>query len=121
MDVDHACIKVKHIRYHADVLLTLFRLFAVVDFCQTAFTGLTEAVIQIHTGLLHGTAHHIITDIPGAGQEVAEVAGVHSPHSRNGIAFNTRYLHQAANGICVQSPWKMPNRKAEVKMANFLP
>ena len=42
-----------------------------VDFCQSAFAGFPETVIQIDTGFVHGTADHIIADVPGAGEEVA--------------------------------------------------
>lgn len=42
-----------------------------VDLGQTAFAGFTEAVAEIDAGFVHGTAHHIVADIAGAGEEVA--------------------------------------------------
>ena len=65
-----------------------------VDLCQTTLAGLTEPVVQIHTGLMHGTAHHIIADITGTGQEEAQIAGIHGAHGCNGIAFDAGDLHQ---------------------------
>ena len=46
-------------------------LLSCVNFCQTALTGLPETVVQIDTGLVHGTADHIIADVSGAGEEKA--------------------------------------------------
>ena len=42
-----------------------------IDLGQTAFAGLTEAVAEVDAGLVHGTAHHIVADVTGAGEEVA--------------------------------------------------
>ena len=74
-------------------------LFPCIDLCQTAFTGFPEAVVQIDTGLMHGPADHIVADITGAGEEIAEIAGVHGPHGGNGITLDTGNLYQTANGV----------------------
>ena len=42
-----------------------------VEFGKAAFAGFTEAVVQVDTGFLHGTADHVIADVSGAGEEVA--------------------------------------------------
>ena len=66
---------------------------------QAAFAGFPEAVVQVYTGFLHGPAYHIVTDITGTGEEIAEVAGVHSPDSGDGVAFDAGNLHKTADGI----------------------
>ena len=52
---------------------------------------------------MHRAANHIIADVTGAGEEVTQVAGVHSPHSGDGVAFDTGDLHQAADGVTGQT------------------
>ena len=42
-------------------------LFSGVDLSQTTFAGLTEAVVQVNTGLVHSAADHIVADVSGAG------------------------------------------------------
>ena len=56
--------------------VSLFPALAVVELGQTAFAGFTEPMVQVHAGFLHGPANHIIADIPGAGEEIAEIAGI---------------------------------------------
>ena len=73
--------------------------FAVIDLCQTAFAGFAEAVVEIDAGLVHGTADHIVADIPGAGEEIAQVAGVHGPHGSHGVALDAGNLNQTADGV----------------------
>ena len=48
-----------------------YSFFSGVDLCQAAFAGFPETVIQIDAGLVHGTADHVIADVPGAGEEKA--------------------------------------------------
>ena len=70
-----------------------------VELGQTAFAGFAETVVQVDAGLLHGPADHIVADVTGAGEEVAEVAGIHSPDGGNGVALDAGDLHQAADGV----------------------
>ena len=44
---------------------------SVIDLRQAAFAGFPEAVVQVDTGLMHGSTDHVIADIPGAGEEIA--------------------------------------------------
>ena len=50
-------------------------------------------------GFLHGPADHIVADVPGAGEEIAQVACVHGPDSGDGIALDAGNLHQTADGV----------------------
>ena len=81
----------------------LLFLFAVVNLGKTAFAGFPEPVVQVDAGFLHGPADHIIADVTGAGEEIAEIAGVHSPHSGYGVALDTRDLHQSAYRVTSES------------------
>ena len=54
-------------------------LLAIINLRQAAFAGFPEAVVEIDAGLVHSAAYHVIADVPGAGEEIAEVAGVHGP------------------------------------------
>ena len=85
------------------VILSVRLLFTGVDFCQTAFTGFTESVVQIDTGFMHSTANHIIANAPGTGEEVAEVAGVHGAHGGYGVTLNTGDLNKTADRITGQT------------------
>ena len=53
------------------MLLFYIRLAALVELGEAPFAGLPEAVVKVDAGLLHGPAHHVIADVPGAGEEVA--------------------------------------------------
>ena len=44
--------------------------FAVIDFGKTALAGCPEAVAEINACFVHCPAHHIVADIPGAGEEM---------------------------------------------------
>lgn len=66
---------------------------------KASFAGFPEAVIQVDAGFLHGPAHHVVADVPGAGEVVAQVAGIHGPHGGNRIALNARDLYKAADRV----------------------
>jgi len=42
-----------------------------IELGEAALAGFTEAVVQIDARLVHGTADHIVADIPGSGEEIA--------------------------------------------------
>ena len=76
---------------------------AVVELCQAAFAGFAEAVVEVDAGFMHGAADHIIADITGACEEIAEVAGIHGAVGGNGITFDAGNLYQTADGVAGQA------------------
>ncbi len=76
-----------------------FGALSVIELGQSAFAGFPEAVVQVDACLLHGPADHIVAYVSGAGEEVAQVAGVHGPDGGDGVAFDAGDLHQAADGV----------------------
>lgn len=54
---------------------------------------------QVEARLIHGFADHVIADVPGAAEAVAQVAGVHGPHGGDGVALDAGDLDQAADGV----------------------
>ena len=72
---------------------------AVVEAGQAAFGGFFVLVGQVEARLIHGFADHVIADVPGAAEAVAQVAGVHGPHGGDGVAFDAGDLDQAADGV----------------------
>ena len=78
-------------------------LLASVDLGQTALTGFTETVIQVDAGLVHGTADHVIADISGTGQIIAQIACVHSAACGYSVAFDAGNLYQTADGVTSQT------------------
>ena len=84
--------------------------FAVIQLGKTAFAGFLETVIQVYTGFLHGTAHHIIADVAGSGKEITEVAGIHGADGGNRIPLDAGNLHQTADGIAGQTQMALSSR-----------
>ena len=83
--------------------LFTFASFAVVELCQTALAGFTETVVEVDAGFVHGAADHIIADIPGAGEEITEIAGIHGAIRCDCVALDAGNLHQTADGIAGQT------------------
>ena len=75
----------------------------VIELGEAAFAGFAEPVVKVHAGFLHGAANHIIADIPGAGKEIAQIAGIHGPDGGYGITLDAGDLDEAADGIAGQS------------------
>ena len=88
-------------RYRGSFILRLitFYFFSAVDLGQAAFAGFPEPMVQIHTGFLHGPADHIIADIPGAGEEIAQVAGIHGTDGGYSVALDAGNLDKSADGV----------------------
>ena len=42
-----------------------------IELGKAALAGFAEAVVEVDARLVHGTADHVIADIPGAGEEIA--------------------------------------------------
>ena len=74
-----------------------------INLGQTALGSFPEPMVQVDAGFVHSPADHIVADIPGAGEEVTQIASVHGSHSRYSISFDARNLHQAANGVTGQA------------------
>ena len=72
-------------------------------FGKTTFAGLTESVVQVDTGFIHSSEDHVIADVTRAGEEEAEVAGIHCSHCSHVISFDAGDLHQAADGVAGKS------------------
>lgn len=75
----------------------------VIEPGQTALAGLLILVAQVQPGLIHGLAYHIVADISGAAEEIAQIAGIHSAHGGDGVALDAGDLHKPANGVAGQT------------------
>ena len=82
----------KHLLFH----------FPVIQLGKAALAGFPEALVQVDAGFVHGPADHVIADVSGAREEVAQIAGVHGPHGGHGVALDAGNLHQAADGVTGQ-------------------
>lgn len=71
----------------------------VIQLGQAAFAGFPETPVQVHAGFVHGPADHVVADVPRAGEEVAQVAGVHGPHGGYRVSLDAGDLDQAADGV----------------------
>ena len=72
---------------------------AVIEPGQAAFGGLFVLMGEVEAGFVHGFADHVVADISGAAEAVAQVAGVHGPHGGHGVALDAGDLDQAADGV----------------------
>ena len=62
--------------------------FAVIEPGEAALAGLPESVIQVDAGFPHGAAYHVVADVSGAGEEIAQIAGIHGPDGGNGVVIS---------------------------------
>ena len=56
-------------------------------------------MIQINAGFVHGAADHVIADISGAGEKIAEIAGIHGSHGGYCVALDTGDLYQTTDWV----------------------
>ena len=74
-----------------------------VQLGKAAFAGFPKTSVQVDAGFVHGPADHVVADVPGTGEEIAQVAGVHGPHGSHGVPLDAGDLHQAADGVAGQA------------------
>ena len=77
---------------------------SVIQLGKAALAGFPEAVIQIDAGLPHGAAHHVVADVPGAGEKIAQIAGVHGADCGDGVALDAGDLRRNKQWITQKSP-----------------